>query len=140
MSLIWLQKSSNEENLMEKADVYSAAILMWEILSGKEWEDKEVRKQLWNSGLCIVNDIATTSKRSVCSKGFRHPLLDQDWPTTLKEFLGEMWLVFSDKRPSISEVIEILESIKKILVHENITKTLKDEISREFWLHELFLP
>ena len=124
----------------EKADVYSAAILMWEILTGKEWEEREVRSQLRKSGIYIMNDIATTLKRSVCSKGFRPPLIDVDWPESLKDLLDEMWHIFSDKRPPISSVIDRLENLKKMLVEEKISKMLKDEIAQDFWVNDCSFP
>lgn len=79
----------------EKADVYSFAILFWEILSEK---------------LPFGEDCGTSWEvAEVVGKGGRPPF-DPEWPTKVTSLIERCWAQEPVKRPSMSFVVHLLES------------------------------
>jgi len=117
----------------EKADVYSLAVLLWEIMKGCEWES-EVVEQLRQMRIQLVGSLRDIVKRAVCSRELRPSLLKVTWPESLKNLLRRMWALDPVERPSLSEVLatyfdEVKRDFKNLLLQEKIN----DQGGRSFW-------
>ncbi|CAN0058636.1 unnamed protein product [Ectocarpus sp. 12 AP-2014] len=79
----------------EKVDVYSFAIVLWEICT--------LRKPF--AGMSVADHY-----REVITGGLRPPL-DPRWPGALQDLLQACWHEDPDRRPSISEARDVLQQI-----------------------------
>lgn len=84
------------EELNEKADVYSFAIVCWEIYERKEPFDH--------------HDSYTTFVNAICNEKERPPLSDKMHPK-LKKLISDCWQDNPELRPSFSQIITTLEDI-----------------------------
>jgi len=94
----------NGEGYDVKADVYSYAITLYEILSlSRPWGQRNLDKRHINEILCLDED--TYEAPSVCSS----------WPVAIQTMLVRAWSMTSSERPSMSEICDILRlEIEKI--------------------------
>ncbi|CAN0455535.1 unnamed protein product, partial [Hapterophycus canaliculatus] len=79
----------------EKVDVYSFAIVLWELCA--------LHKPF--KGMSVADHY-----REVISGGLRPPL-DPRWPAGLRHLLGACWHENPDRRPSIAEVGDFLRQL-----------------------------
>lgn len=84
------------QEINEKSDVYSFAIVCWEIFERKEPFDN--------------HDSYTTFVNAICNKKERPPLSNKLHPK-LRYLIEECWQEKSDARPSFGQIIPILEDI-----------------------------
>lgn len=85
-----------------KADVYSYAHLLWEILSLQTPYENYTRKDY---------------KLRVVKNGIR-PTIDSSWPRELQDLLTKAWHADMDERPTMKQVSEIL---KEMIANEEAT-------------------
>mmetsp|Transcript_30223 Transcript_30223/g.84438 ORF Transcript_30223/g.84438 Transcript_30223/m.84438 type:complete len:623 (-) Transcript_30223:30-1898(-) len=113
--------------LTGKADVYSFAIMMWEILSGEEPFQE-------------YSDLPTF-QRDIHWQGKRLPLTP-DWPEELKDLITRMWDAVPDNRPTFTEIIPCLKRIKEqTAMYEYIMalkSKIKDKKGIEFWRNNFY--
>ena len=95
----------------EKADVYSFAHVLWEIMSHQKPYDGYTRK------MHLVD---------VIQGGYR-PAIDPSWPAAIQQILAKAWDPDMHKRPSMSEIMFMLR--KEILCLQGR--------SNEAWFNEL---
>mmetsp|Transcript_4798 Transcript_4798/g.11391 ORF Transcript_4798/g.11391 Transcript_4798/m.11391 type:complete len:540 (-) Transcript_4798:139-1758(-) len=105
----------------EKADIFSFAIVLWEMLSGNE-PYKEVK----NQGFFLHKDIAENQKRP------KWPI-PEIIPLNVRAVVEECWQHKSNLRPSMDEVVKKLEKLQKGLDNQTSSKanTLTGSISEE---------
>lgn len=98
----------------EKADVYSFAIIVWEVLSGEE-----PYKDEFESFDELVEAITLDNQR---------PTIPAWFPPTLKAFVESLWADAPEKRPSFEYILRErrLDSIA-------IDCMLKDPLANDFW-------
>ena len=82
----------------EKVDIYSFAIVVWEMAS-----DKSVYKK-WDTKQDIIDNVARKGKR---------PTLESNWPPNFREMLTSCWNQNPVLRPSAEEVMGKLQSLIK---------------------------
>ena len=84
--------------LNEKVDVYSYAVTMWEILTGKE----------------PYNHIDSVEKlvRFVCHEEGRPPIPEQ-WPNSLKELIACCWDTNPEERNSFEQIVSKMQGKKE---------------------------
>uniref|UniRef100_A0A7S4JU55 Non-specific protein-tyrosine kinase n=1 Tax=Paramoeba aestuarina TaxID=180227 RepID=A0A7S4JU55_9EUKA len=123
--------------LTGKADVYSFAIMMWEILTGEEPFQE-------------YSDLPTF-QRDVHWEGKRLPLPD-NWPEELKRLFHVMWDADPDVRPPFTslgecedkefDVLSVLKRVKEqqtdIEYNEAIGKNIRDPEGLGFWKENFF--
>lgn len=84
---------ANEENYNEKCDVYSFAILVWEMLATKTpfevYTMTTLRKRVWNGE-------------------HTRPFIDSSWPESVSELLENSWSKEISTRPSFEQITETL--------------------------------
>lgn len=84
---------ANEEPYNEKSDVYSFAILFWEMLSTKVpfelYTMKSLSEKVWNGPMT-------------------RPSIDKDWSSGVKNLLEEMWTPVFRQRPDFDTITETL--------------------------------
>jgi len=84
---------ANEEPYNEKSDVYSFAILFWEMLSTKTpfelYTMKSLSEKVWNGEM-------------------KRPSISKDWAPTIKTLLEQMWTPAFRTRPDFPTVTETL--------------------------------
>lgn len=78
-----------------KADVFSFAHLLWEVLSLET---------------PYVHYTKDDYRRRVVKKGVR-PIIDDSWPKEIQDLLESAWNADADKRPPMTQVCEILEEV-----------------------------
>ena len=90
-----MSEVANEEEYNEKCDVYSFAILFWQMLALKTPFDVyrmgKLRKIVWNG----------EQKR---------PFIDPDWPEPIKNLLERSWKKEIKTRPTFEEITGILRN------------------------------
>jgi serine/threonine protein kinase len=124
--------------LTGKADVYSFAIMMWEILTGEEPFQE-------------YSDLPTF-QRDVHWQGKRLPLPDT-WPEDLKKLIALMWDANPDNRPNFTglkdggkesdySVLSVLKRVKEQQQQNEYIASLSDKIKDaqgvEFWKANFF--
>jgi len=117
----------------EKADVYSMGVLMWEIMKGCEWES-EVTDQLKQMRISGAGGLREVVKRAVCLRGLRPSLEKVDWPESLKTLLKQMWALDPKERPTLSQVLERENTIRRDLLEHMMAKSMNDRGGKDFWL------
>jgi serine/threonine protein kinase len=117
----------------EKADVYSLAILMWEIMKAREWES-EVVDQLRQMRIPLVGSLRDIVKRAVCTRDLRPSLLKLNWPESFKSLLIRMWALDPAERPTLCEVLaNSYNQIRKDLKTEVLQAKMNAVEGRAFW-------
>lgn len=88
-----------DEPITEKVDVYSFAVLIWEIYTGKlPWSDKSCAQ--------MVHTVAITHSR---------PPIPADCPKKLAELMTKCWAPAPEARPAFQEVQVLLKEIQEEL-------------------------
>lgn len=86
---------ANGEKYNEKCDVYSFAIILWQMISMeipfKLYTMKSLRAKVWNG----------ENKR---------PMVGEHWPVPIKSLLRRSWSKDITQRPSFSQISKILRS------------------------------
>lgn len=109
---LWMSPEVLRGNeLNEKADVYSFAIVCWEIFERKEPFEN--------------HDSYSTFVNAVCNLKERPPLSEKMHPA-LRKLISDCWDEDMEKRPSFSQIIAILEEL-------TITCTLKNVDAQNLW-------
>jgi len=98
--------------LNEKTDVYSFAIVLWEMLTGKEPFEEHSSYEVFVHAVCVKDE---------------RPALPEDMHPALKALLTECWQKIPDKRPSFTQITERLESAMIDVSFE------KDTVSAALW-------
>jgi len=98
--------------LNEKTDVYSFAIVLWEMLTGKEPFEEHSSYEVFVHAVCVKDE---------------RPQLPDDMHTTLKTLLTECWQKTPDKRPSFGQITDRLEMAMMDVTFD------KDPISATIW-------
>src|SRR5580692_1082210 len=98
--------------LNEKTDVYSFAIVLWEMLTGKEPFEEHSSYEVFVHAVCVKDE---------------RPPLPDDMHTTLKTLLTECWQKTPDKRPSFGQITDRLEMAMIDVTFD------KDPISATIW-------
>ena len=80
--------------LNEKTDVYSFAIVLWEMLTGKDPFEEHSSYEVFVNAVCVKNE---------------RPPLPDDMHASLKSLLTDCWHKSPDKRPSFTQIIDRLE-------------------------------
>lgn len=99
------------KELNEKADVYSFAIVCWEIFERKEPFEN--------------HDSYSTFVNAVCDLKERPPLSNKMHPS-LRKLISDCWNEDSDARPSFGQIIPILEEL-------TVTCALSDIDGQNLW-------
>jgi serine/threonine protein kinase len=86
------------ETYSHKADVFSFAILAFELLS---------RERAYEAHLLTMEQVA----QAVCRSGLR-PTLPKRWPADLSELLARCWAQDADDRPDFAEIAVLLRQMK----------------------------
>jgi serine/threonine protein kinase len=107
----------NRQPYNEKVDVYSFAILLWQILS------------LEIPYLELAYDLNDFTKQ-VMIEGHR-PTIDQKWPEKLQSLLRKAWSKDMDTRPSMNEVCAIL---KKVIASAHTTAGSQPSLKRSSFM------
>jgi serine/threonine-protein kinase CTR1 len=95
------------ERYNAKSDVYSFAILLWEMLSlAKPY------------GGMDGNEV----KENVASKGLR-PKIPKEWPTQIRMLLKYGWARRPDERPTMAQIKDTLEKMLVALASESSRHT-----------------
>lgn len=88
-----------DEPITEKVDVYSFAVLVWEIYTGKlPWSDKSCAQ--------MVHTVAITHSR---------PPIPAECPKKLADLMNKCWAPQPEARPAFSEVQGMLKEIQEEL-------------------------
>ncbi|CAD7698547.1 unnamed protein product [Ostreobium quekettii] len=85
-----------------KADVYSLGVIILEVLTGRLMSDTVLRSRSWEEAKRFAGRVA---------KGYR-PRLPQEMPKELADVVVACWRQDPSRRPSASEVVELLESFQ----------------------------
>jgi serine/threonine protein kinase len=86
------------QNYSPKVDVFSFAIIAWELLA---------KKRAYTHLYFTAEQIAA----GVAERGLRPPL-NPVWPADLRALLEESWAEDPEKRPSFAEIARRLEALK----------------------------
>eukprot|EP01116_Phalansterium_solitarium_P018988 TRINITY_DN5181_c0_g1_i4.p1 TRINITY_DN5181_c0_g1~~TRINITY_DN5181_c0_g1_i4.p1 ORF type:complete len:536 (-),score=149.58 TRINITY_DN5181_c0_g1_i4:297-1904(-) len=100
----------------DKADVYSFAIVMWEIVTGHE-------------PFPHMDNFATF-KKAVTIEHERPPIPD-DLPATLRAVIHSCWHPDKTKRPAFVDLLPVLDAVL-------VDWLLDDPVANEFWKHNYF--
>jgi serine/threonine-protein kinase CTR1 len=98
----------------EKADVYSFAVVVWEVLSGEE-----PYKDEFQSFEELVEAITLDNQR---------PAMQAWFPPTLRAFLDSLWADSPEKRPSFQFILK-----ERKLDTIAIDCMMKDPLANDFW-------
>src|SRR3989338_10360829 len=117
-----------------KADVFSYAVMLWEIMRGLEWEE-EIFDHLRHYKIRTTGDLAQIVKAAIVYKNFR-PVIPADWLPAMRETLELAWHQDMTLRPSMSDLLSVhLPRIETALREQFVDNALAfDPAARDFWL------
>ena len=117
-----------------KADVFSFAIMLWEIMRGLEWEE-EIFEHLQHYKIRAAGDLAQIVKAAIVYKNFR-PVIPDDWLPELRDALQLAWHQDMTLRPTMGEILTLhLPTIEAALAERYVRSFLGfDPTAGAFWL------
>ena len=94
-----------------KVDVYSFAMLAWELMAEKQ-PFHEV-KRVWDLPRIVVDGL--------------RPAIDEEWPRPMQRMIADCWMQSHERRPTMKEVTIVLGEMfeKERKVYEKSKKTKK---------------
>lgn len=104
-TLLWMAPEVfTTKNYSEKCDVFSWAIILWEVFT------RQVPYQNIENNCAIM--------WAICTKGMRPPMI-RDCPQIFRKLLTDCWQNDASKRPSMDNVVQIMEQIFSLCSEES---------------------
>jgi hypothetical protein len=112
--------------ISQKSDVYSFAITLWEILTGKDSEPENA------TPLSFIKGVLS---------GVR-PEIPESWSNSLKSLIAQMWDDNPENRPDFQDIIRLLGTAKEDAVVAEFKVTVGAAITNvngfDFWVKHFF--